>query len=170
MTAKTRFLGSSLILGLVFFGASMARAQEDWKGKPDQTEFSTSLLTGVGLVDSKAGLSVIGAISRKLVEPGFAPDINNGVSIELEAGPVFLSGGASIFYSTHLRWDFRKTDDWGLYALGGLGGFTENSKVGNPFEFFPRFGIGTLWRLEDHFSLRAELSHELTAVGIHFAF
>lgn len=165
------FLNIGVLVTTVFLQCvSLYAQEEDWKGKPDPQEFTVGFLTGMGIVDSKAGLSILGTVSRKIVEPGFAPDINNGVSIELAAGPLLASGGTPFFYSTHLRWDFRKTLEWGLYALGGLAGYTANSQVGNPFEFFPRFGIGTFWRIQDTFWLRAEVSHEFTGVGLNFAF
>lgn len=170
MTHKHFLKIGALVSALFLHSVCLYAQEEDWKGKPDPQEFTVGVLTGMGIVDSKAGLSVLGTVSRKVVEPGFAPDINNGVSIELAAGPLFASGETTLFYSTHLRWDFRKTAEWGLYALGGLAGYTANSQIGNPFEFFPRFGIGTFWRLQDTFWLRAEVSHEFTGVGLNLAF
>ena len=149
---------------------AVSSGEEAWKGKSDPSEFSLGFLAGLGLVDSHAGFSLIGTVSRKILEPGFAPDINNGVSIELAAGPWMAASGATLFYSTHLRWDFRKTSDWGLYAIGGLGGFLNSDKIGVPFEFFPRFGVGMLWRVHSDFTIRAEASHELVAVGMLFPF
>ncbi len=162
------FLQVAAVVSALLLNGADLRAEEDWKGKADTHDFSAGFLTGLGIVDSKAGVSVLGTVSRKIVEPGFAPDINNGVSIELEAGPLFTSGSSTFFYSAHLRWDFRKSEDFVLYALGGLAGFTSSSALGNPFEFFPRFGVGTLWKVHDLFSIRAEASHELVAAGLNF--
>jgi len=168
---SARFLkGLIAFLGILFIHSADLHAAEDWKGSPDSDQFTIGVITGVGIVDSNAGLNLIGTIGRKIVEGGFVPDINNRVFIELQAGPLFTAGSHSVFYSTHLRWDFRKTDDWGLYALGGLSGYTASRQIGNPFEFFPRFGVGTLYRLQDSLWLRAEMSHELSTVGVLFSF
>jgi hypothetical protein len=140
--------------------------QEAWKGPADTHDFSAGFLGGLGIIDHTAGVSLLGTVSRKLVEPGFAPDINNGVSLELQFGPLIASGGTPLFYSAHLRWDFRRDTEWTLYGLGGVAGYVSSSI--NVFEFFPRFGVGALWNVHELFALRGEISHEFVGIGVNF--
>src|SRR4051812_17989063 len=99
-----------------------AHAAEDWKGDPDPAQVHFGALLGLGVIDSNAGFAVLGTASKKIVQHGFSPDINNSVSIETQLGPLFVSGGTAFAYSAHLRWDFEKDLDWTFYALGGLAG------------------------------------------------
>lgn len=148
--------------------ARAAAGAEDWKVKTPGSDLVVSAIPGLGIVDARAGFSFVGAVSKKILEGGFAPEISNSVSIELELGPLFARSSSALFYSAHLRWDFRKDDAFSLYALGGFGGFGASLGVGNTNEFFPRFGIGSFYKLHDLLSLRAELSHELVGVGIAY--
>ena len=76
-------------------------------------------------------------------------------------------------FGSHLRWDFVKDEHWTFYALGGVGGnnlsvATVNVGSVSRTALFPRFGAGAIYGVHDKFSIRAELSHELTAVGVMF--
>jgi hypothetical protein len=162
-----------LILAIFFalnFIPSQAWSTEDWKGEADPAEFNAGVLTGLGVVNSQAGFALMATGAKRILKQGFVPDINNSVWIETELGPVFVSGGTAFAYSAHLRWDFVKDQNWTLYAVGGLGGLVTGSDLGDHFELFPRFGVGAMAKLTDLISLRGEVSHELTAVGVSFAF
>lgn len=149
--------------------AEKASAQaEDWKGPIEEPEVRVGVLMGLGILDSSGGATLLGTISRKIVTKGFAPEINNCVSIEGEAGPISVLGNGALAYSAHLRWDFQKNDEWTFYALGGVGGNITGAGLGNRFLLFPRFGVGAFWTLNEKFALRGELSHELTAIGVSF--
>lgn len=143
---------------------------EDWKGKPEAANWNLTVLTGLALIDATPGFGLMGAAARKIIDRGFVPDINNSVWIEVEMGPVFAKGSTSFMFSGHLRWDFVKDDSWTFYALGGLGGLNASQALGDNFELYPRFGIGALWNIFADFTLRAEISHELMAVGAQFDF
>ncbi len=79
---------------------------------------------------------------------------------------MFIAGGTGLQWSGHLRWDFNKDEDWTFYGLGGIGGAVRSPTT----EFYPRFGIGTIWYLWETIALRAELSHEFMGAGINVAF
>lgn len=156
----------SLVVTLSLVSVS-AIANEDWKGKPDTSEFSAGALTGMGIIDNHVGFAIMGTVSKKIVKQGFIPDINNNVNVEAQMGPVFMSGGTAFMFSGHLRWDFIKDEEFTLYALGGAGGNITPASLGDRFELYPRFGVGAMWdKLKAPFVLRAELSHELIAVGV----
>lgn len=155
-------------LALIAFAtwAWVAHAEtEDWKGNPDLSEFTFSLMTGAGIIDSSVGLAVAGAASKKIVRQGFVPDINNTVFIEALLGPVFVAGSAQFSYSTHLRWDFIRDEEWTFYALGGLGGYFTGQSMGNQSLLYPRFGSGVFWNISEYVTLRGELSHEFMVLG-----
>lgn len=141
---------------------------EDFKGKDEPSEFGLGALAGMGILDNHVGFALLGAASKKIVHRGFISDITNSVSIEVEMGPLFVSGGTAFQYSGHLRWDFEKDAQWTFYALGGLGGDITGASLGDRFELFPRFGIGAMWKIGQNFNLRAELSHEFIGLGIIF--
>jgi hypothetical protein len=159
-----------LVLGVLalFFVGAQARATEDWKGTPDKAEFSAGMLTGLGVLDGSAGFALLATGSKKLVPQGFANDITNSVSLETELGPLFVASSSCFMYGVHLRWDFKKDEEWTLYGLGGLAGFITGSSLGNKFELFPRFGAGAMWKASEVVGFRMELSHELIAVGANF--
>ncbi len=143
---------------------------EDWKGKPETAQWSLGVLTGLGIVNATPGFAIMGAAAKKIVEGGFIPDINNSVWIETEMGPVLAKGSVAFQFSGHLRWDFVRNEEWTFYALGGFGGSSTGSQLGDKFEFYPRFGVGALWKIFADFSFRGEVSHELTVVGAQFDF
>ncbi len=143
---------------------------EDWKGKTESSEMSAGVLTGLGIIDGSSGYALLGTFSRKIVPHGFVPDINNLVSIEGAIGPVFLSGVTATAYSAHLRWDFIKDSTWTFYGLGGVGGNMMSVNSVSRFEMTPRFGMGAFFRLSDLIRGRAEISHDLVAVGVNFPF
>ncbi len=148
---------------------------EDWKGRPDESEFSFGGLTGMGIIDGFAGYALLGTASKKIVSPGFAPDLNNSVSIEGALGPIFLPssvantpGGTAWGYSVHLRWDFNKDPMWTFYALGGVGGSIASSPSGgNRFELLPNFGIGSFWKISPLIYIRGEVSNQWIAAGVN---
>jgi hypothetical protein len=140
---------------------------EDWKGKSDGSEVHFGGLTGLGIIDFHPGFVLLGTASKKIVHSGFVPDITNSVSIEAEAGPLFAASTTLFDYSLHLRWDFEKDEHWIFYAIGGVGGFIAGSSFGSDnFMVFPRFGLGTFFRVNDLILIRGEISHELIAAGI----
>ena len=161
---STSFLFSVLIL------SASALAAEDWKGQSPDHDFQLGGLVGLGVIDSSGGAAVLGTLAKRIAPHGFIPEINNVAWIEAEVGPLFTSGTAAFFYSTHVRLDFIKDETWTYYFLGGLGGNIQSSKLGGHFELYPRFGMGALWDVGAPFKIRAEVSHELIAVGVTFSF
>jgi hypothetical protein len=156
----------ALGVGFVSIGASFVFAAEDFKGSNPAHEFTLGLTGGLGVVDSTAGFALIGSAAKKIIQHGFVPDINNQVFIELELGPMFASGTTAMVYSAHLRWDFPKDEKWTFFALGGFGGNITDSKLGDHWELFPRFGVGAFWSLKTGLALRGVISHELMVVGV----
>jgi hypothetical protein len=145
-------------------------AAEDWKGPSESAEWSLSALTGLGIVNATPGFAIMGAAAKKILDRGFVPDINNSVWIETEMGPVIAKGSAAFQFSGHLRWDFVRNDDWTFFAIGGFGGSSTGEKLGDKFEFYPRFGAGALWKIFADFDVRGEVSHELIVLGAQFKF
>lgn len=152
--------------------ASVAEAasgsHESWKGPSDGAEVHFGALTGLGIIDFNPGFVLLGTASKKIVKNGFVPDdITNSVSIETALGPLFVASTAIFSYSLHLRWDFEKNQTWTFYALGGAGGYIAGDSFGsNNFMLFPRFGLGTFFRVNDLLLIRGEVSHELIAAGV----
>jgi opacity protein-like surface antigen len=147
--------------------AGQSYTGEPWKGRPDSSQFSVGALTGLGTVGTSGGYALLGTASKKIIQNGFVPDINNSVSVELEFGPLFTHG-TNWAYSAHLRWDFQRDDEWTLYALAGAGGDITSGDRGNEFLLFPRVGLGAMWRFSPLFAIRGEFSHELLALGVNF--
>jgi len=141
-------------------------SHEDWKWPADPSEAHFGFLMGLGVLDSSAGVALLGTASKKIVHQGFVPDLNNSVSIELQAGPLFIEGGRAFAYSTHLRWDFRRDGLWTFYSLGGVAGHVTNNSQGNRFLMFPRFGVGAMRDSSLGFAMRGELSHEFITFGL----
>lgn len=140
---------------------------EPWKGESDGSEVHFGALAGLGIIDFSAGFVLLGTASKKVIHRGFVPDINDSVSLEAQAGPIFTQGTAAFQYSLHLRWDFQKDEHWTLYALGGGGGYITGTSInGGSFLLHPRFGLGTFFRVNDLILLRGEISHELIAAGL----
>jgi hypothetical protein len=141
---------------------------EDWKGKVDPSDLSLGALAGMGILDSSAGFALLGTLSKKIDYDGWVPDIANSVSLEAEAGPLWVSGATAFQYSLHLRADFQRDADWTFYALGGLGGNVTPRVLGDRFILFPRFGIGAFYNVAGtSIAIRGEVSHELIAAGVH---
>ncbi len=141
---------------------------EDWKGPADASRFNLGVIQGIGIIDTIGGYAFVGTASAKILDRGFAPDLNNSLHAEVQIGPFFASGVSAWIFGSHLRWDFVKDDHWTFYALGGIGG--NNLTVANVSRtaLYPRFGAGAIYGIHDKFSVRAEISHELTAVGVMF--
>lgn len=163
------FISSLIWSSLIWSFATPSFAAEDWKGQPTSHDYQVGGLAGLGVIDSSGGAAVLGTVARRIAPNGFIPDINNVAWIEAEVGPLFTSGTSAFFYSAHLRLDFTKDDTWTFYAIGGLGGNIQSSKLGGHFELYPRFGIGTLWDVGAPFKIRGEVSHELIGVGVTFS-
>jgi hypothetical protein len=165
----------SPFLGLVLASASAIAAPttvstgEPWKSYHPANNFTLGASTGFGLVDTHGGFSLIGNAAAKIVKDGFVPEIVNPVFLEVEFGPIFVSGATFWMYSTHLRWDFVRNEDWTLFALGGFGGNIASNKYGDRTAFHPRFGVGAFYALE-YFDLRMEFSHELITIGMSVPF
>lgn len=149
---------------------AQADAGEDFKGQPSPQRYQFGGLTGLGILDSKAAFAIIGTVAVKMVEAGFVEDINDPVFAELQLGPLFVQGSTAWHYSTHLRWDFIKDSAWTLYGLGGFGGNITGAALGDRWTLFPRFGAGAFWTPRLGLTFRGEISHELTAIGVAFAF
>jgi hypothetical protein len=147
---------------------------EDWKGPLSIKEWSIAALPGLGVINSTGGFTLQGVLAKRILEHGFAPDINNQVFIEVQAGPFFSGPGSAFLFSTHLRWDFTLNTDWSFYAIGGLGGNVASDSFGNQWQLLPRFGVGSVLNIERQTGLplgiRAELSRELIGVGVQFGF
>ena len=110
-----------LVVGLLFAAPSFA-VEKDWKGPSPETDFTFGTMAGGGVIDSTVGFGIPITLSKKILNRGFAPDMNNQVFLELYGGPLFISGGTAFQYSLHLRWDFLKDTEWGFY--GGAFGET----------------------------------------------
>jgi hypothetical protein len=144
---------------------STARA-EDWKGTPRERSWTAGVVTGLAVVDGIYGWGLQGQASRKIVNKGFAEDINNQVWIELGLGPVVVSGGSGWNYTIHLRWEFHRDETYTFFAIGGLAG----TVVGANGRLFPRFGIGGFYHVVDNLAIRAEIGHEQLVAGVTFSF
>ncbi len=158
-----------LLTGILVFNmtSSLSYSAEDWKGSPDQSQLDFGGLAGLGIVTGVAGFVLAGTVSKKIMDHGFIPDINNSVSVELQAGPIFVTGNTPIFYSGLMRWDFKKNADLGFYAIGGVGGFTSGVGFASAATIFPRFGAGMIWDVfKGPVLVRFEISHEMTALGV----
>lgn len=163
-----RFLTLIFLISAGLSTPAFSDSSEQWKGDPDPSTFDFSALTGLGQVDPKAGFSIVAAVSKKIVQEGFIPEIRNSVSIEAEVGPVLVVGTSAFQYSAHLRWDFRRDNTWTFFALGGLGGHISGAALGDRFVLHPRVGVGALWQVSPVIRLRGEVSHEMTLVGVNF--
>jgi len=196
MMTSTRF-GSGLALSFVAlaslasFAASAAQAEtpaarpvgvaasapygagyEDWKWPAAEHEWTAAVIPGVGMINNSGGFALQGAFAKKWVHQGFAPEINNQVFVEVQAGPYTTGGGSALMFSTHLRWDLTLNGDWTFYALGGLGGNVTSERLGDQFQVLPRFGVGGVLDIERQtgvpIGIRGELSRELIGIGVQF--
>lgn len=141
---------------------------EDWKQTNLPPLYHFGALTGLGIIDSYGGLALLGTASMTVVDHGFIPEVSDSIAAEIEMGPVFVASHTAFWYSAHMRWDFRKDSDWTFYALGGLAGNDTPEGMGGHFEIWPRVGLGTIWKITPTVSMRAELSHEFTGLGVVF--
>lgn len=153
-----------VLIWIASAAAASASASEDWKGQEDPRTMGVGVLTGLGIIDNRAGFALLGSVAGKIVTNGFVPEITNSVWAEAELGSLFGTGSTLFTYGAHLRWDFEKNADWTLYALGGVGGNISEGR----FPFFPRFGLGAFHSITDSVRLRGEVSHELIAFGFAF--
>jgi hypothetical protein len=142
---------------------------EDWKGASDTAQVHLGALLGLGVIDSVDGFVLLGTASKKIIQHGFVPDINDSVSLETELGPLFTQGTTAFAYSLHLRWDFQKDPSWTIFAIGGLAGDT-GASLGSRWVVLPRFGVGAFYKINELFMARFEVSHELIAAGLTFPF
>jgi opacity protein-like surface antigen len=153
-------------------GEPYGAGYEDWKWPLAEHEWTAAVLPGVGIINNSAGFTLQGAIAKKIMHQGFAPDMNNQVFVEVQAGPYTTGGGSALLFSTHLRWDFTLNGDWTFYALGGLGGNATSERLGNQFQLLPRFGVGGVLDIERQthapIGIRGELSRELIGIGVQF--
>jgi hypothetical protein len=162
LLVKSFFCGLALLSGIAAFAA------EDWKGPTDTYDNEFGAMTGLGIVDGTPTYALLGTAARRIVPKGFIPDINNSVWIEGEAGPFFVYGTGFFSYSAHLRWDFRKDEEWTLYALAGVAGHVTPDALGSKFELFPRVALGGILNIAAPCALRFELSHEWVTFGVLF--
>lgn len=142
---------------------------EAFKGKAPLESWGVSGLTGVGVYGSKGGFTVTGGISRKILDRGFLSEINNQVHVEVQMGPLWVFSSHAWYYSTHLRWDFIQDSTWKFFGLAGVSGHVTSQALLDRWTFIPRAGAGAFYKLIPGVYLRAELSHELTAIGVHWA-
>lgn len=159
--------GVSFVLGS-FTSLASADTSQAFRGEPPHSRGTWGLISGLGTVDSTLGLAVIGTAAKNILQKGFVPEINNQVFVEAELGPLLTGHGSALAYSGHLRWDFHMNQEWTFFGLGGLGGLISGDQLGNKWQLFPRFGVGTFWRFKSEWALRAEISHELIVAGLSF--
>ncbi len=144
---------------------------EDWKGAERPYNLTASaILLGGGLIDSALGWPVALGLSYRFMPEGWLEDINDSVSMEFVGGTLMVKGSDPFIYSLHFRWDFIKDSAWTFFALGGLGGAKTGDGYGNNFRIHPRLGVGTFFFVRENIAARAEISHELFALGASFFF
>jgi hypothetical protein len=152
---------------------SLARA-EDWKGQPTPFNWNAGLMAGLGVINSNAGFTVLFTGARKILNVGFAPDINNQVFGEIQMGPFIGSAGHATMFNLHARWDFVRNLEWTYYGFGGVGGNVADSGLGSSFQLLPRFGVGAIWSLEEQTKyplfVRGEISREFIGAGLSVGF
>ncbi|MBL7715231.1 MAG: hypothetical protein JNL01_07150 [Bdellovibrionales bacterium] len=142
---------------------------EPFKGKAPTENWGFSGLTGAGVYGSKGGVTLTAGLSKKILDRGFLSDINNQVHVEVQMGPLWVFSSHAWYYSTHLRWDFIQDSQWRFYALAGVSGHVTSQALLDRWTFIPRTGIGAFFKLIPGIFLRGELSHEMTAIGVHWA-
>ncbi len=148
---------------------SSALRAEDWKGTPETSSLDAGALAGLSNVQGGYGFGLMGTVAKKIVPQGFVPDLNNSVSLEFGFGPHFRSGENAGLYALHLRWDLQKDEHWLLYAVGGVHGNFSAHAYAHTFHIYPRFAAGVMLspKLDSIVRFRAEVSHELIAVGFN---
>ncbi len=145
-------------------GPKRVNTTAHWKGEPPKAFFNAGGMTGVGVLDSVAGVSVLGVGAVKLAHKGFIEDFTNQVYLEAQAGGLFLGGTTYFQWALQLRWDFVYDDYWTFYAIGGLGGMSGGGRG----IFYPRFGIGAQWNLFVVCGIRAEITRDFMGAGLIF--
>lgn len=143
------------------------KEEEEFKGKPPVEELKLGVMTGLGVIDARGALGFALSPSYKVVDHGFVGDINNQVFAEMTLGGEFFGGESAFLYSAHLRWDFVRNSKWTYFALGGLGGNAVGGEEGR-WSLAPRFGVGGFYRIDSRMTVRAEVSHEFTGIGVSF--
>lgn len=154
---------------LSLVGFSTANATELWKSHKPDYRYTFGFAGGMGLIDTRAGLSVIGNAGVQILPNGFIPDIVNPVSVETQFGPMLAGSETFWMYSTHLRWDFVMNSEWTFFAVGGLGGNFFNNRYGDRVAIHPRFGAGAFYDV-GYFLIRSEISHEWILTGLTYPF
>lgn len=171
MASKCVF--KNVVIATLVLAANAFGAPKDFKGEAPSQNFHLGAMGGIGVIDSRVGASFQGTAAVKVMNRGFADDINNQLFVEAQFGPLFVAGTTAFQYSFHLRWDFIKDYDWTFYGLGGLGGVITGPSY-TPIAagptvassiFYPRFGVGAMWGLFEFVSIRFELSHEFIGLG-----
>jgi hypothetical protein len=145
-------------------------SSEPWKGPPAEENFTAGAMAGAGFSNVNAGFLVLGTAAIKIVNRGFADEIDDQVFVEAAAGPLVSGLGTDVVYSVHLRWDFQRDDNLSLYAVGGFGGVLVTQAIRGPSLIYPRFGLGLFYSIQGNLSLRAELSREWITAGVSFKF
>lgn len=138
---------------------------DPWKGKSGPADWSFGAQLGLGVLNSTPGFALVATGGYRILRDGFIPDVNDSAFVELQMGPLFVSGTLALLFSAHLRWDFARDEQWTFYGLGGLGGFGAPVSLGSASALYPRFGVGAIWKIHPLFGMRAEISHEMTTVG-----
>ena len=146
-----------------FSALAQAEETEEWKGPAPAEKAHIGALMGLGM-DGDARFALLGTASWRIVEQGFAPEINNQVYIETELG-AGLGADTRFLYSVHMRWDFVRNATWTPFAIGGLSGSS-----GDNFTLAPRFGVGSFWNVAPGWTVRGEISHDLLVAGISYGF
>jgi len=161
-------------VALASVDAPYGAGHEDWKWPLSDHQWTAAIIPGLGVINQSAGFTFQGAIARKILHQGFAPDVNNQVFVEFQGGPFTHSQGSAFLFSTHLRWDFTLNGDWSFYALGGFGGNSTSEGLGKQFQLLPRFGVGAVLDIERQthlpLGIRAEVSRELIGIGLQSKF
>jgi hypothetical protein len=168
---RKSIMGIGLLLLSSVSGNVAFAVMEDFKGPAPTHEFVGSFMTGFGLIDTNGGVPIVGSLSKKILNEGWLSDVTDQVFFEVSIAPIFLAGTSAFMYSTHLRWDFVRNDQWTYYALGGLAGNDTGRSLGDRFAIHPRFGLGAFFRPErSAITWRAEVSHEWIIGGVAFPF
>ncbi len=174
---KSTLIALAMILGLTFFDSRAfadVSGYEPWKSPLSEKQIQLGVMTGLGVVNNTGGFTILGTVAKKLLNQGFAPEINNQVYMEAHGGALTVSRGSAFMFSLHLRWNFTLDDQWIFYGLGGVGGNVTSKGFGEQFQVLPRFAAGALLNLEHSMQLplwlRGEVSHELIAAGIMLPF
>lgn len=166
----TKLIQASALVCALLVLPAVSSASSDFKGEASGADIAVGGMAGFGQVYSEFGFALIGSVSKSIAQQGFVPDINDQVSVEVQAGPLLINGSTLAVYSAHLRWDFIKDPTWTLYAIGGAAGSVGKLAEGGQSDFVmhPRFATGAFLKLAPLIALRGELSAEWTTIGVSF--